>query len=1140
MARDNFTKRTRELVAQRVAYRCCFQGCGIATIGPKYGDALNTSSIGVGCHIFAASPNGPRYNANMTPEERKSPDNCIWMCQTHSKLIDADENAYPPALLHQWKNNAEQEAADRLKNYHYSQAELSDKKTLESIFNKLIQDGQYDVLIMLIEQLKASNSADELLLRYEIIYNCYCNRDALYASIKSYIESSIEKECDPLIKILVSLNLKSGLQELIPYCQDEELKKWANAILSDTIQQILFVSAEQADEAKNYNIKDKETALNLLSSFLVEKQPPFLPKQADGTIFMLQENSIAFKIRACSWRLFRNCFNGETFIKDKRLSEDYVFLKNNINKIIQLDKELQMGIWLNCLNYVINDKSEFEQLYRLCPAYIITDIQCERVYIIYNLLHGLKNPNDYLKSDIVINDEKALVSVLQNVSKETKYQFFDEHKYLLDRSSILLLFWAENENICEQEKLKTLLKYQNTYANDFLWNCMVAYYADKRTSAHYLQRAKELLDNITYPMLETYINTLKKHEDWEELKKLFSCELDDRVRYQIILALCSNDTIKNNLYCIKLFKHLDENEHFYEKWFYRNFAVLLNKVGDIAQAKKYYEKEYDSSPDNKVLSELLQIKYSCNDFKIDKYVEIASRENDADLQYIVSAFYGQNNEFDLQKKYLIRSFLINSNKMESLSALFAVYLDHPDEDKFKFGKIYKLQDKYGFISVALLSDSLTLGISRPSVLNYAIKNENAPEFIAWKFCDIEEDVNYEGKSYKIIDIASFSDELSGIGFAHTLKNGAVTQIRGNSPEDAVKKITKLLKNRKAGQQEILKKFNESNGLFPITLLARKLGADYYDAWGTIMEKNNLKLNNYSNDADTDKNYILSNDAFCTLGILDATKDIDTSSIIFAKQTKIDIISMLSAKLKNLQGGSIGSLQFEDGKVYRTDYDKNYKKGAACFWGTLLKFIESIREVESNAFISARQEIANLFIQGNLISERYLLGLAQSDKQSVVVTDEPFICSICELEKIPHISVIDLLFEQNLNHTTILNYLKKLDSFNFLNYFSPKIYKKIVDSAMKVDEENRKYFLGELQEWLIPEKHSEEHSRRIFNTYRELLMEDVNSFYSYTLSDIGRYYFSKLFPEKYQEIIDQLKNIRIEIVPPNDNTDDAEE
>ena len=188
MARDNFTTKTKELVAQRVAYRCCFKGCGIATIGPKYGDALNTSSIGVGAHIYAASPKGPRYNPNMTSEERKAPDNCIWMCDTHSRLIDTDEKAYSPTLLHKWKENAEKEAADRLKNYQYSQTELSDKKTLESIFKRLIQDGQYDVLIMLIEQLKVSNSQDELLLRYEIIYNCYCNRNALVASIKYYLE----------------------------------------------------------------------------------------------------------------------------------------------------------------------------------------------------------------------------------------------------------------------------------------------------------------------------------------------------------------------------------------------------------------------------------------------------------------------------------------------------------------------------------------------------------------------------------------------------------------------------------------------------------------------------------------------------------------------------------------------------------------------------------------------------------------------------------------------------------------------------------------------------------------------------------------------------------------------------------------
>lgn len=65
-----------------------------------------------------------------------------------------DKEAYSPELLHQWKDDAEKEAADRLKNYKYSQTELSNEKTLESIFKILIINGQYDVLIMLAKCLK--------------------------------------------------------------------------------------------------------------------------------------------------------------------------------------------------------------------------------------------------------------------------------------------------------------------------------------------------------------------------------------------------------------------------------------------------------------------------------------------------------------------------------------------------------------------------------------------------------------------------------------------------------------------------------------------------------------------------------------------------------------------------------------------------------------------------------------------------------------------------------------------------------------------------------------------------------------------------------------------------------------------------
>lgn len=1129
--RDDFSIKTKELVAKRVAYRCCFKGCGIATIGPKYGDASNTSSIGVGCHIYAAAPNGPRYNHNMTSEERKSPDNCIWMCQSHSKLIDTDEKTYPSTLLHQWKESAEKEAAARLRNYQYSQVELSDKKTLESIFETLIQAGQYDVLIMLIEQLKASNSLDELLLRYEVIYNCYCNRNALTANIKHYLEATIDRKCDSIIKVLISLNLKLGLQELIPYCQDDELKKWAEAILNGTTQNELFCPEEQLDEAKKQEIKDTSTASKLLSSIIVGNRMLSLPKQVDGSTFVLQEKDFAFKVRACSWRVFCKGFKGEDFIKDERISEDYVFLKNCLKKIIQLDKELQMDIWTNCLNYVIHDKNEFEQIYSLCPNYITTDIRCKRVYIFYNLLYNLKDPKNYLNDNEIINDESALLIVLQNISKDIKYQFLEDHKYLFGKSSSFLFLWVQNEVASEQEKYKTLLKYQKNYVADFLWNCMVAYYADKNDGKYYLQWTKEHLHEMQFSMLELYINTLKKYEEWEELKKLFLLAQDNHFRYLVILALCANNTLETNLYCVESFKQLDNNR-FNERFFYRNFAVLLNRTGDIEQAKNYYEKEYSIYPNNRVLLELLQTKYDCNDFNIDEYVEIAGKANDSELQYVVAAFYGHKNEFDLEKKHLIRSLLINPNKAEALNRLATVYLSHSDEDKFKQGKIYKLKNKDEIQYIAVLSNNLTEGISCQAIIECIVVSDRDPKYIPWEFSEINDEVSYNGCSYTIMEITSFSERLFNEAFAFLLNNGMVTQIRGNSPEEAIKEIGKLLEERKNGQEEIFKIFNESKGIFPVTMLARQLGVDYYTTWGHIISKNELKLNNYSKG--NGAYYVLSNDAICTLGILDATKDIDNASLVFSKQTKSKISSMFSSRINDLQNGSVGSLHSEKGHIFRTNYDKSYKKGASSFFGKLLGFIKGVKEIEANPFVSKRQEITNLFIQENLSSERYLLGLAQSNERYIVVTDEPFICIMCELENIPHISTIDLLFNQNLNHNDILKYLEVLDSFNFLNYFSSSVYKKIVNSTVKVDAEEKKEFLDKLQKWLVPEQRSEEHSYRVFNTYKELLAEDVNSFYSYTLSGVGRLYFSELFPDKYQEIIDQFKNLRIEIVPSDDD------
>ena len=104
--RDDFTKDTIRKAAGRVGYRCSFPNCPNATIGASMESPNKTSVTGVAAHICAAAPRGKRYDPNMTPEQRKSIDNCVWMCQTHAHLIDTDEVKYSVTVLKEMKQKS--------------------------------------------------------------------------------------------------------------------------------------------------------------------------------------------------------------------------------------------------------------------------------------------------------------------------------------------------------------------------------------------------------------------------------------------------------------------------------------------------------------------------------------------------------------------------------------------------------------------------------------------------------------------------------------------------------------------------------------------------------------------------------------------------------------------------------------------------------------------------------------------------------------------------------------------------------------------------------------------------------------------------------------------------------------------------
>jgi hypothetical protein len=138
-SRDNFSANVKRVLGSRVAFRCCFPGCGILTIGPKTVNDSKYVNIGQAAHIHGASPGGPRYDPKMTAEERRSYTNGIWMCSNHATLIDVDEGNYSAITIRQWKQKMEAEIYRELKDL--TKLVLPEPTTLICLTPKLIFEG---------------------------------------------------------------------------------------------------------------------------------------------------------------------------------------------------------------------------------------------------------------------------------------------------------------------------------------------------------------------------------------------------------------------------------------------------------------------------------------------------------------------------------------------------------------------------------------------------------------------------------------------------------------------------------------------------------------------------------------------------------------------------------------------------------------------------------------------------------------------------------------------------------------------------------------------------------------------------------------------------------------------------------------
>ncbi|MCL8382943.1 NACHT domain-containing protein [Xanthobacter aminoxidans] len=107
--RDEFSPATKRAIERQARGHCSNPACRRLTHAAT-SDGEGEINIGQASHICAAAPGGPRYDAQMTPDERAAADNGIWLCDVHGRAVDAKDSKFTVEELRGWKRQTNEDS----------------------------------------------------------------------------------------------------------------------------------------------------------------------------------------------------------------------------------------------------------------------------------------------------------------------------------------------------------------------------------------------------------------------------------------------------------------------------------------------------------------------------------------------------------------------------------------------------------------------------------------------------------------------------------------------------------------------------------------------------------------------------------------------------------------------------------------------------------------------------------------------------------------------------------------------------------------------------------------------------------------------------------------------------------------------
>ncbi|MCK9255980.1 MAG: hypothetical protein M0Q45_09595 [Bacteroidales bacterium] len=194
------------------------------------------------CHIAAASKEGPRFDDNMTDDERRSFDNLILLCDEHHIMIDNKENEaqYPTSVLKEWKCSHEKKILELLSSKNLlSKHPLALNNVINTIGSKM------DEVLDLPETKNAPNTRTKISFNKIKRYESVIREFAPYQVKLNKIYEVIEKEGSTK-KELVLHNIKRIYMSVKSKYKDiEEIRNNADIIL-DKVIEIIWDNVDKA------------------------------------------------------------------------------------------------------------------------------------------------------------------------------------------------------------------------------------------------------------------------------------------------------------------------------------------------------------------------------------------------------------------------------------------------------------------------------------------------------------------------------------------------------------------------------------------------------------------------------------------------------------------------------------------------------------------------------------------------------------------------------------------------------------------------------------------------------------------------------------------------------------------------------